>query len=379
MSEEIYKNLILLMCAGSQAYGINSEFSDLDLRGICITPERYRDNLFESFHQGENCHYISEKFKHLANPKNPKVETTVYCLEKFLKLASDCNPNILEILWGRKSDYVFIGDYGQILINNRKLFLSKKVRSTYSGYAHAQFQKIQRHKRWIDKGELTKPERKDFGLPEVEKDCLGELNRRIRQQVSSWDFSQYGMSEENRESFIYDLWNLIDGVCKIEINQGNFPKIYEKAAISNLFDDLDLNKEFRELVLREVEYKNKLKEYSNWQKWKTTRNPERKKIEEKIGYDGKHGAHLVRLMKTGIEILNTGEIIVYREHDKEYLKAIRNGQIEYGVLENEFDKLKLELNTAYENSKLPEKEDKDAINDLYRMIIRWARIGESGT
>jgi predicted nucleotidyltransferase len=69
---------------GSQAYGLNNELSDVDVKGICIPPKEVENNLFHKFEQAENNPLLEESLAHLKNPKNPKFESTVYSLKKFL-------------------------------------------------------------------------------------------------------------------------------------------------------------------------------------------------------------------------------------------------------------------------------------------------------
>ena len=73
---------ILKVVAGSRAYGTNTEDSDYDYRGICIQPKKYLLGL-DKFEQHEE--------------KEP--DTVIYSLEKFVRLALQNNPNILEILF----------------------------------------------------------------------------------------------------------------------------------------------------------------------------------------------------------------------------------------------------------------------------------------
>ena len=67
----------------------------------------------------------------------PGVEETVWELEKFLRLALQANPNILEVLW---SPLVLHADeIGTELRGLRTAFLSKRLFQTYSGYVLSQF------------------------------------------------------------------------------------------------------------------------------------------------------------------------------------------------------------------------------------------------
>jgi hypothetical protein len=71
--------------------------------------------------------------------------------------------------------------------------------------------------------------------------------------------------------------------------------------------------------------------HANYWTWKENRNQVRSTLEEKYEYDTKHAMHLVRLLRTGAEALETGTIIV-RRPDAEELLAIRNGAWSYADL-----------------------------------------------
>ena len=67
-------NICFLTVAGSQSYGMATETSDLDLKGVVLPPKEVRLHLFNRFDQAINNVTIEEKFNHLKNPKNPSQE-----------------------------------------------------------------------------------------------------------------------------------------------------------------------------------------------------------------------------------------------------------------------------------------------------------------
>lgn len=52
----------------------------------------------------------------------------------------------------------------------------------------------------------------------------------------------------------------------------------------------------------------------------------RKQLVEKYGFDCKNAAHLIRLLKMGIEFLETGVLHVRRTHDRDQLVDIKKGR-----------------------------------------------------
>ena len=86
---------ILKVYRGSHSYGTNHENSDIDFGGICIPPKEYIIG-FENFEQYECKDYINY---HNYKVENNKAEATIFSLHKFINLASNCNPNIVEHLF----------------------------------------------------------------------------------------------------------------------------------------------------------------------------------------------------------------------------------------------------------------------------------------
>jgi len=81
----------------------------------------------------------------------------------------------------------------------------------------------------------------------------------------------------------------------------------------------------------------------------------------------KHAMHLVRLLLTGIDILEKGEIITYRENDLDLLRSIRGGYYQNpdGTYKDEFfdivETLEKKLHKAAEETMLPDEPDNAAI------------------
>lgn len=152
---DILSRTILLVKHGSHAYGLATPESDLDLKGVCIEPLEYHFGYLNHFEQSER----------YANKGHPHDEV-VYSLKKFIKLATDCNPNIIEVLFTSQEDHVKVDAFGERLIDYRYNFLSKKAKHTFSGYAHAQLARIKNHRAWLLNPPTREPVRSDYGLPE---------------------------------------------------------------------------------------------------------------------------------------------------------------------------------------------------------------------
>ncbi len=89
----------------------------------------------------------------------------------------------------------------------------------------------------------------------------------------------------------------------------------------------------------------------------------RKLLVERYGYDVKNAAHLIRLLRMGIEFLNEGELYPERK-DASQLIQIKRGEWSLEKVKATADKLFEKCEMAYINSKLPKAPDVDKIKQL---------------
>ena len=95
----------------------------------------------------------------------------------------------------------------------------------------------------------------------------------------------------------------------------------------------------------------------------------RRELYEKYGFDCKNAAHMIRLLRMGIEFLTVGELFVKRLDAKELLQ-IKHGEWTLEQVEKEAERLFDKLENAYIASSLPAHPDMDAVNDLVVDVVR---------
>lgn len=95
----------------------------------------------------------------------------------------------------------------------------------------------------------------------------------------------------------------------------------------------------------------------------------RKELVEKFGYDCKNAAHLIRLLRMGIEYLNEGKLYVYRK-DADELKEIKSGKWSLEKVKREADYLFEQAKLAYEKSSLPIQPDFKKAEELLMFILK---------
>jgi len=371
------KHTIYVTLHGSQAYGLANEFSDTDVKGICVPPPEVEYNLFHRFEQAENPASLEARLGHLKNPKNPKFESTIYSLRKFFLLAAEVNPNIIELLFTADTDHFVKHPLMVKVLENRHLFVSNKARYTFAGYACAQAKKIERHRKWIVLGEVPCPTREQFGLPAERPKGVEEIMGYMKAKVEQWNLNQFPIDELQRAELKDTIWELLTHVSGREISVANWPDEYHAGVLSKMKQDFNLKDEVVAFINAERAYVKAKQVYDSWVSWKKERNPARRELEEKSGYDTKHASHLVRLMRMGYEIITEGKVIV-RRPDAEELLAIKNGAWSFDKVMEFKDEMEKKLDAEYLRQKkliaegqpvpIPREVNKEQLNKLYHEL-----------
>lgn len=125
-NKHLGSNIILLGLGGSYSYGMNIEGkSDIDIRGVALNSKE-EILLLQNFGQ-----IVDEN-----------TDTTIYSFNKMVNLLCKANPNVMEQLGLNTEHYLYIHPIGQVLLNNSKLFLSKRAVYSFAGYAKEQLKKM---------------------------------------------------------------------------------------------------------------------------------------------------------------------------------------------------------------------------------------------
>lgn len=126
MNEPDESQLVLKSIAGSHLYNLNTESSDMDIRGIFLPSVE------------DLCNVSGEQNTEIADDDQ---DIKFYSIKKFLTLASQCNPNIIELLYLPESAILFKSNVYDELVAIRDAFMSKRAFHTFTGYAYAQIKR----------------------------------------------------------------------------------------------------------------------------------------------------------------------------------------------------------------------------------------------
>lgn len=106
------------------------------------------------------------------------------------------------------------------------------------------------------------------------------------------------------------------------------------------------------------------KQWKEYKDWEANRNQKRYESNLDKNYDSKNMMHCVRLVHMGMEIALGEGVNPARTWDREFLLNIRNHKYEYDELMEKIDADKKKLEEAINNSTIPEKVDREALNSL---------------
>lgn len=123
-NKHLGSNILFLTLSGSHAYGTNVEGSDIDIRGVAGSPEILG-------------------FNHFEQAIDNRTDTVIYAVNKFVSLLAQGNPNIIELLGNDPELYVNMTPEGQMLLDNRELFLTRRIAYSYGGFANDQLRRLQ--------------------------------------------------------------------------------------------------------------------------------------------------------------------------------------------------------------------------------------------
>jgi len=335
--------MIFRCLAGSHLYGTNTPESDIDERGVFIATEKY--------YLGFN-----DRIEQIEDKAN---DITYFELRKFLHLACENNPNIIELLFVPENKLIERTNEWAEIIANRNLFVSTKAKFTFSGYAHSQFNRIKRHRSWLLNPPKSKPTREDFGLSpyrsNLTKDQIGAFNVLL------------AMKLEN----IQELHPLKDQLLIME-------ETHDLKALCQQYTEIDpvalkqiipISDEFIDILQKENAYAQAERYFNQYEHWKKNRNPKRAEMENKFLYDLKHASHLVRLVTEGRELLTTG-FITFPRPDVEFLVDIKNGKYKYEELADILETYDKEFDELYKDSKLQKSANRSKVNELCIRMIK---------
>jgi uncharacterized protein len=219
-----------------------------------------------------------------------------YELRKFIGLLLNCNPNVLSLLWLKPNGIIYENPIGACLREHRDLFVTKKAYHSFSGYAHAQFKKMISFN--LEAQALMKQLEEQLGEFGIDPDSCD---------------AGHSLRQLNGQPFVGATTEMMEVVKRY---RGERRRYYSGGY---------MGKKRRELVRR-------------------------------VGYDAKNAAHLIRLLRMGIEFPTEGTLHVERADGPELLD-IKRGAWPLEKVKAESERLFQLAQEAYVRSPLPPEPD----------------------
>jgi hypothetical protein len=260
-------------------------------------------------------HYLGFGRKDVYEKWEGEWDCVFYELRKFIGLLLNCNPNVLSLIWLKESGIIYESSLGRLLRDNRDLFVTKKAYHSFSGYAHDQFKKM------ISFNQEAQA-----------------LMRDLEQQLLAFDIDPdsttdgHALKATGGQPFVGATTEMMEVVKRYK---GERRRYYSGGY---------MGKKRRELVMR-------------------------------VGYDAKNAAHLIRLLRMGIEFLTEGTLYVERADGPELL-SIKRGEWPLEKVKAESERLFQLAQEAYVRSSLPPEPDRNRAERLcVKMIGGYHGLG----
>jgi predicted nucleotidyltransferase len=364
---QIEQNTILLCKSGSHAYGLATEASDVDYKGVFIASPEYFYG-FRTIEQKDGGGQDgndpeSGLFPFLSN-QSTQVDCVIYEVRKYIQLLLNNNPNILEMLFQPEESIIYSTSLAQKLIDTRYSFLSKKVKYSLAGYAYSQLKRIETHRSWLLNPPSAPPKLEDYGL-------TNEWKAVAKSEINAFLEFLYILVKDRLEYLetidqIKELYYQID--LKQVLKSGKF--IENPETLDFACGITRCSKEFLHLLHQTHLYQRDLKYWNSFVEWKTKRNPKRAEMEAKCNFDAKHASHAVRLLRMGVEALDNCDLYVDRTNiDRDYLLSIKLGNEKYEDVMEVCDKLFEQLEEKYNTSKLRRAPDTKKAEEICVEIV----------
>jgi predicted nucleotidyltransferase len=319
-NKSLQNHIMILTLGGSYSYGLNTETSDLDIRGVATNTKNEILTM-----RCKDKPYI-----------NNETDTTIYTLTQIINLLYNCNPNTIEILGCKDEHYFILTKEGKLLKDNTDLFLSKRAFASFGGYA---IQQLRRLENSLARDNYPQKEKEKHILGSIEKQMLSFQDR--YQEITNDTLKLY-VDKSNKVDFDEEIY--------VDMNLKHYPI-------------RDLKAMFNEMT-------QVINDYSSL----NHRNNKKDEI-----HLNKHISHLFRLYIMGTEILEGKGINTYRTNDRQFLLDLKSGKYvtkkadgsdDYSFVDELLEPYVKRFQYAKLHTELPDKPNLDKINELVMEINR---------
>jgi hypothetical protein len=393
---------------GSIAHGMfepstePNSIDDKDTMGVCVPPLDYYYGLRE---------YGSRGTREI---KYGEWDIVIYEARKVFRLLTQGNPNVLSLLWLPDNLYIKTTRAGQILRDCREVFVGRHVYRPFIGYAMGQLKRLD-----SSDGRPLRELAYIAGIFDGEGHVSIDRTEGAKSTHAPVHYLQVGVTNTDRDLIEWLLCTYGGHVGRTGLRDGHRRDAYRwrltgppgakflrelqpflrikrrQAEIAIEFaHEMATRQRGKSLTEYEVDRREELRQTlkaSRTDKFTPTPEPDRewregperyslaymgekrKALVAKHGYDTKNAAHLIRLLRMGIEFLRDGGLNVDRGgYDAAELLAIKHGEWSLERIKSEAERLFRRAEEVYDRSTLPPGPDRQRIPWLCVDVVRTA-------
>lgn len=356
--------LIYLSQYGSHLYGLNTENSDLDFRGVYIPTlddiilhrdkDEINTELEIKLYGGEQTIYSNDDIDAVPIWDKKKVDVKIFSLQKFIQLCSKADTNALDLLFSIDTPADHTWQY-KGLVKNVPEEMKYPLR-----YIHENRNKL------INTDRLESPityafkQATKYGLKGERLKVLEEVLQAARDLIEKYQVQNELNNNGTAVAYIPNVKELVkeleplDGKhLKIDVldNKGKKEKYLFVCGVQHQFN-LDLDK-----FIKRIEEKIN-KEYTS-----------QRTIHAKDGNDWKALSHAIRVLLEIKELLDTGNI-QFPLKDKKFLLDIKLGKVEREFIDNFFNQELSNILERVQQNELDWKYDEEFWNTFILKEIK---------
>lgn len=335
------KSLILFeSISGSRAFGLATENSDTDIRGVYYLP---KEDFF-------GLNYIPQ----VSNETN---DITYYEIGRFVELLQKNNPNILEILTSPEDCILYKHPLMDLL--KTEDFLSKLCKDTFAGYAVSQIKKA----KGLNKKILNPIDKERKSILDFCFILDGQGSVPLKKWLNEFPFPGAGRG---------GLLQKNCGLISIDHTKGMYALFYDESGTLG-YKGVIQNDEANQVSVSSVPKDEKpiaylfcnldaysvyCKDYREYWKWVAERNEDRYNVNQNHGqnYDSKNMMHTIRLLQSCEQIFKTNSLNI-RVDNRDELLDIKAGNQSYESVMQKAEKLIQSIENHYSISRLPNAPD----------------------
>ena len=356
--------------AGSHAYGTAHEGSDRDIRGVFALPAaRYLE--------------LRDAPRQLADDRN---NTIFYSLRRFIELASNANPSILELLYMPADCILRCQPAMQRIVQARGLFVTRRAYDSHVEYASAQIARARGRNKWVNNPQpRDPPQRESFCWVVPRRDCATPYRpvpllqsgidlqscrvAALEHTPDVYRLYQYGPTEGSNDDGSPTQRMAVDRA--VEAHGRDVLGVFRGDGGQIVCSSIPLSDEATRcvglLIYNRTAHEHAQRDHKNYWQWRAARNESRWTTQEsgERDFDAKNMMHTFRLLLSGEWILRHGEPLVrVRGEPLAFLRGILAGAHSYDSLIAQAEERVQAMAELRDRSTLPMHPDADSVDTL---------------